>query len=344
MADSPSTASRRTSGIEALLENFMRLGRDGMSVLLAPWLAIAVVDLGFVIGAGAVVVAANTADPGTAAGMTIQIIAGIQLLVVMGLRVALLNAVREVGLQGRGAMESLGAVLRDVLGRFVPSLGVMVVVGVVVGVGLFLCVIPGLVALFFLAFAPYLVAARRVPILESLAESVRWARKEWALLLSALVVAVIAAGFIGCAMGVAAGIAPRMTTGVITGLAGGWVLNTVLGYIAFLWWGAVYVTAESRQQVEYFEKTAPDTAPRPDQPGEGLRRRSRTVRQYPSPDEQGREGPEPEQASPEAEQDHEYPPSEQRPDDDRSGGDWEGPGGESTDSEDERPGSDHDDS
>ena len=246
-----------SSAIRSLGNNFVRLGRDGVATLLGPWLAIALVDFGFVaISIGALLIA-GSAEPTTGVGVFIQLLTIVQVVAVMTLRVALLNTLRDVALGGPTAVGNLGAVVNDVRRRLGASFVITVVVGLIVSIGMVLCILPGLVALFFLAFAPYLVVARDMAVMESLRESARWAAREWMLLLTALVVAVVAVAALMMAAGVASAVGLRPSTGIAVGLIGGWAVNTLVGYLAFLWWGAVYVTAESRQQIQSLRETAP---------------------------------------------------------------------------------------
>ena len=248
---------RSKNSIEALFDNFVQLGREGTPSLLVPWLAIALVDFGFVALGVLTVWLFGTADPATAGGMIAQGIGVVQMVVILAFRVALLNTLRDVALGGAEAVRDWGAVAQDVFGRFWSSLSITIVFLLIVSIGFVLCVLPGLVALFFLAFAPYLVAARGDTILDGLRRSAIWATREWALLLSAVVVAVLALGLMGCVMGLLSGVFARDVLAVPVGLAGGWLVNTIIGYLAFLWWGAVYVTAESREQMETFRETGP---------------------------------------------------------------------------------------
>ncbi len=257
------------SALQALVDNFALLGREGLTTLLVPWLAIAAVDFGFVALSVAVVWLAGGAEVGAGAGLAIQLIAIVQVILILSLRVALLSTVRRVAFEGAEAVGSLGAVVQNMIGRIGPSILITLVMGIIVTVGFILCVIPGLVALFFFAFAPYLVAARGTEIVAGLQESARWARREWLLLVTALLVAIVVSGAIACVVGLVTGAGFRAVVAVPAGLFGGWVFNTILGYIAFLWWGAVYVTAESRMQVQTLRRTAPVSGEGPQGPGGG---------------------------------------------------------------------------
>lgn len=244
------------SSVEALWNNFVRLGRDGMTTLVVPWLAIALIDFVFVGVSVLIIVATGGAEAGRGGLGMIQFIGFVQAVAVMTLRVALLHTLRDVAFRGPAAVRDFGAVAQDLARRLVPAFAITIVVGAVVTVGMMLCVLPGLVALFFLAFAPYLVVGKRMAIGEALAESVRWASSEWPVLLSALVVAFFATGILACVVGLISGFGAAPVLAMPAGLVGGWVVNTILGYVAFLWWGAAYVTAESNRQVDSLRQTA----------------------------------------------------------------------------------------
>lgn len=255
MADG--AARKEEVGLDALWDNFVRLGRDGLATLLVPWLMIAFVDLVFVGIAIAIYAASGGAAMGTGASVFTQIVTALEVLVVMTLRVALLKVVRDVAFRGPVAVRNFQQVGLDMTRHLLPALGVTVVTGAIVSVGFAFCIFPGVLALFFLAFAPYLVVARGMGLADGLAESARWASRQWVLLLSALIVAVLASGFMACAMGLVGSFGPGSMLSAPAALVAGWVANTVLGYIAYLWWGAVYVTADSAEQVRALRESAP---------------------------------------------------------------------------------------
>ena len=228
-----------------------------MVPLLVPWLGIALVDFGFVALGILVVLATAEAGPATTGGVMLQIVAAVQVVAIMTLRVSLLDTVRRVALDGPGSVGDAAEIARGMLQRLGPAFMVTVVVGLIVSIGLVLCILPGLVALFFFAFAPYLVVARNRRVMDALRESAKWATREWLLLLTALVVVVVAVGLWSVLAGLLAAVGFGATVGVPVGLIGSWVINTVVGYLAFLWWGAVYVTADSRRQVRSLRESRP---------------------------------------------------------------------------------------
>lgn len=244
-------------GLDALWDNFVRLGRDGVTTLLVPWMVIAFVDLVFVGISIAIYAAAGGARMGAGASIFTQLVTLLEVVVVMTLRVALLKVMRDVAFRGPVAVRTLQTVGLEMGRQLVPALAVTVVTGAAVAVGFALCVLPGVVALFFLAFAPYLVVARGLPLGEGLVESARWASRQWVLLLSALIIAVLAGGFMACTVGLVGSFGTGSALSAPAGMVAGWVANTVLGYIAYLWWGAVYVTADSAEQVTALKESAP---------------------------------------------------------------------------------------
>ena len=248
----------RGGKIQELVDTFRRLFRDGLSMLALPWLAIAAVDLVFV-GISIAVILAVGAEVGRGGYGLVQFIGIIQAIVVLTLRIALLSVLREMAFKGPTAVTSYSEVLRLSGHRLGASLGITVVFGIALTVGLALCVLPGLLVLFFFAFAPFLVAAKGLGVFESLGESARWAQREWALLVTAFAVAFVALAGLACVTGVITAIGGQTVLAITFGLAGGWVVNTILGYLAFLWWGSVYVIAEEREQLYNLEASKPST-------------------------------------------------------------------------------------
>jgi len=276
MADNTTDAGGRPpSGIDELGQNFSRLVRLGWGTVLIPWLVIAAVDLLFVLASVALIWGWSTTEALPAGGVEAVLLQGISALeiaVVLTLRVLLLKALRDLAMLGPSAVGSLGRVLKGILPRVGPTFLVSITVGAIVTVGLALCVLPGLVALYFLAFAPYLVAVGQSRVGESLVRSATMARRHVVLLLTGFAVAAVFAGVMGCSLGASAAML-QGSAGVAGGLLVGWVLNTVLGYLAWLWWGAVYITAEQRDQAWRIRKSAirvvrePEVAPSTDTPG-----------------------------------------------------------------------------
>ncbi|RAL24660.1 hypothetical protein DL240_00170 [Lujinxingia litoralis] len=241
---------RPPTGIEELGQVFSRLVRMGWGTVLVPWLAIAAIDFLFVAASVALIWSYGATDAlaaGGGRGVWLQVLSGLEMAVVLTLRVALLNVLRDLVMVGPSAVGSLGRVFREMTRRLGPVFLVNVMVGAVVAVGLALCVLPGLVALYFLAFAPYLVAVGKAGPLSAWGESAAMARRHVGVLLTGFGVAVLFAGVMACGLGASAAMI-QGSAGVGGGLLVGWVLNTTLGYLAWLWWGAVYVTAEQRDQ------------------------------------------------------------------------------------------------
>ncbi|RDV39805.1 hypothetical protein DV096_04370 [Bradymonadaceae bacterium TMQ3] len=250
--------ARPPTGIDELGQNFSRLVRLGWGTVLVPWLAIAAIDFIFVAASAALIWGQEGSDPLPAGGpqaVILQSISAVEIAVVLTLRVLLFRALRDLAMLGPSSVMSLREVVRGMLSRVGPTFLVNILVGAIVSIGLALCVLPGLVALYFLAFAPYLVAVGQSGVLDALTRSATMARRHVALLLTGFAVAAVFAGMMGCSLGASAAVI-QGSAGVAGGLLVGWVLNTVLGYLAWLWWGAVYITAEQRDQAWRIRKSA----------------------------------------------------------------------------------------
>ncbi|TXD39124.1 hypothetical protein FRC98_01600 [Lujinxingia vulgaris] len=250
--------ARPPTGMDELGQNFSRLVRLGWGTVLVPWLAIAAVDFVFVAVSAALIWGQQAGDPLPAGGMQailLQSISALEIAVVLTLRVLLFRVLRDLAMLGPSSVMSLRDVVRGMLARLGPTFLVNILVGAIVSVGLVLCVLPGLVAIYFLAFASYLVAVGQSGVLEALTRSATMARRHVAILLTGFAVAAVFAGVMGCSLGASAAVI-QGSAGVAGGLLVGWVMNTVLGYLAWLWWGAVYITAEQRDQAWRIRKSA----------------------------------------------------------------------------------------
>lgn len=255
---SETMVARPPRGMDELGENFSRLVRLGWGTVLVPWLAIAAVDFIFVAVSAALIWGQSGSEPlpaGGAQAVVLQTISAVEIAVVLTLRVLLFRALRDLAMLGPSSVMSLREVARGMLSRLVPTFLVNILVGAIVSIGLVLCVLPGLVAIYFLAFAPYLVAVGQSGVLDAITRSATMARRHVVLLLTGFAVAAVFAGVMGCSLGASAAVI-QGTAGVAGGLLVGWVLNTVLGYLAWLWWGAVYITAEQRDQAWRIRKSA----------------------------------------------------------------------------------------
>ncbi|MFU8804926.1 MAG: hypothetical protein ACNA8W_14020 [Bradymonadaceae bacterium] len=240
--------------IQRFFEMFKLLLRRSPKSVLAPFVVTVVVDFVFVAASVMLIFIWGGPRPWERmpAGVSgaVQVIGLVQVILVYTLRVALFKTLREVAHHGAESVGGIGEVFRDIGPRLVPVFLINLIVFALVAVGLMLCVIPGLVAIFFLAFAPYLVAARGLQLGDALQTSARIARHQWLLLVTAIAVAFAALLAMGC-VGLGGNlilIQPLGRLAIPTGMVGAWVMHAVVGFFAWIYWGAVYITAETAEE------------------------------------------------------------------------------------------------
>jgi hypothetical protein len=262
----PGQGRDQAEQIRRFFETFRALLSQAPRAVLVPWILTALVDFVFVAASVLLVLLWGGTRPWermpTGVSAAIQIIAVTQVLIVYTLRVALFKTLRDVAYEGALAVGTPGRVFRDLSPRLVPVLLTNVVVFALIGVGFMLCVLPGLLAMFFLAFAPYLVAAHGHRLGDALQHSARIARHQWLLLLTALVVAIAAAMVFSC-VGLGTNLALAQPLGRFAmglGMIGTWVVHTVVGFLAWMYWGAVYLTAESGEATQTYSSESSPTA------------------------------------------------------------------------------------
>jgi len=169
-------------------------------------------------------------------------------LIVSSLFVGLYKPIRMLLVQGPGSVAGVGAALRLAWSRFLPALAIMLIVGICVGVGFVLCIVPGFVALFFLIMAPYLVAAVDQDIGDSLRRSIDLAKANAGVIIAGVgiligIAIVLALVQFGLAAGAIAALG--LATGGMVAAPIVFILGAVFGYLAFLFFGALYVTVET---------------------------------------------------------------------------------------------------
>jgi len=74
------------------------------------------------------------------------------------------------------------------LKKFWIFLAVAIIVGIIVGVGLVLLVVPGIILAIFLAFSIYLVAAEKATVGKAISRSFELAKKSWLLILITMII------------------------------------------------------------------------------------------------------------------------------------------------------------
>lgn len=238
------------AAIRDLFDSFMILLRRSPRTLVVPWVVTALLDLAFV--AASILLAwvwSSPMDGGWGAMLVMRLVTALQFVVVYTLRIALYGPMRRVLFEGEGAYPGgWQEMFRSIVPRLLPVFVINLAVGAVVAVGLMLCAIPGIVAMFFLAFAPYLVAACDRSVGSAFTESFKLAVDHWAVLLTAVVVILGVAILIGgVTMGGMAVFASTLGRGsIVVGYLGMWVVHTILGFFAWIYWGSLYSTVVRR--------------------------------------------------------------------------------------------------
>ncbi|HJK97031.1 MAG TPA: hypothetical protein RMF84_07400, partial [Polyangiaceae bacterium LLY-WYZ-14_1] len=124
------------------------------------------------------------------------------------------------------------------------------VYGVAVAVGMVLCIIPGLVAAFFLAFVPYLVSTQGLDIGASLTRSVELAQKHVVPLLIAVAIYVVVALGVIAAIAVLTFIA-NAALGPAAGAAFtspvSFLISTIASYVGWLFFASALVTIDAAE-------------------------------------------------------------------------------------------------
>src|SRR5688500_11847292 len=84
-------------------------------------------------------------------------------LLISGMLIGLYGPMRQIMITGAPA-GGAGEVLKAASGDLLSKIAVMLLLGLAIGIGAIFCIIPGLLAAFFLGMAPYLVAACGVSV------------------------------------------------------------------------------------------------------------------------------------------------------------------------------------
>lgn len=216
--------------------------------LVVPWLITTAFDLLFVLASIALAwVWTSSLEGGWIAMFVMRLVTVLQFVVVYTMRIALFGPMRRVLEEGEDAYPNgWREMFNEIVPRLLPVFIINVAVGAVIAVGLMLCAVPGVVAMFFLAFAPYLVAARNRSVGEAFTESFKLAVDHWAVLLTAVVVIIGVAILLGgVTMGSMAVFGAMMGRGaIVVGFLGMWVVNTVVGFLGWIYWGSLYTTVD----------------------------------------------------------------------------------------------------
>jgi len=168
-------------------------------------------------------------------------------LVIGAVMLGLYRPIRMALVQGPEALGGTGALLKLAYTGFLPKLGIMLVVGIAIGIGLVLCIVPGVLAAYFLCLAAYLVAAVDQPIGDAIRRSIELAKTNLVPLIVAIVVYVVV---IGVATGIGATLGAVLTAtlgaiGLLVAQPIAALVGVAVGYVGFVFFGAVAVTVET---------------------------------------------------------------------------------------------------
>jgi hypothetical protein len=202
------------------------------------------VTLGTLVATGSLETFADAGwfDDILAGGTTLP--SGIVLATVLGLLVTTIGgpvvagiATAYAGAQAVGR-DGRGAVTERLRGRWVPLLGVGVIVGVLVAAGLMLLVVPGVIAYLVLALAAPALVMERGSVSTSLRRSATLTRGHRGRIVGAVALTLIAGTLASAVVSAAAGTIVGQA-GSVTALVVSQLVSVLVGGIASAWTGAV---------------------------------------------------------------------------------------------------------
>lgn len=162
-------------------------------------------------------------------------------LLVSTLYYSSLNVVREVDMSSSSmSFADARAIITE---RFLPVGLAVIAMMLAASLGMMCCLVPGLVAMFLLYLAPYLVATGE-SVGESLSLSSQLARKHWLVLVLVGVVGLVAGiGFLFVQSAALAFFGSSLaTTGIVIGHIATWAFSSVVGYFLWLYTGSALAT------------------------------------------------------------------------------------------------------
>ena len=181
------------------------------------------------------------------AGLCTSVITIAVTVAVGTLTIGLGRAMRRQMVEGEGAVTTFGEAFAEAKLRFWPTLGAYLLYAVAVVIGVFLCVLPGLVAAIIFAFVPYLVAAVDADVVGSFQRSIELAKKNVGPLLAVIGV-LFAAGLLiaGLNFGLIAGLTAALgQAGMIIASVIVTLIGIPIGWVFFCLLGALFITCET---------------------------------------------------------------------------------------------------
>lgn len=171
-------------------------------------------------------------------------------VLVGALRVGIYRPIRRVMVEGPQAVAGPGDALKQAAQGYGMNIAAYLLVGVAMFFGVLACFVPVFVVMFFVAFVPYLVAAKGTDVIESFKLSTKYAMNQAPALLAALGLIVLLVVVFACCIG-AGGNAAAVSMFGLTGSAVALPFMTILGeVVALFWWlflGATLVTLETAE-------------------------------------------------------------------------------------------------
>lgn len=226
-----------------VVDNAQTLGKRIMGPILVAWVLVAVIQLGFVI--------VNVAAMGIlGAGSLPFILVSIPVWILIGVflnafRVSLYKPMRDVMTDGPQAYPDLASLKAPVMRNFLNVLLTNVLVGLVVGFGLVLCIIPGVIAAVLLAMAPY-YASTGTPAVDAMRESFETVQRHLGVVIMAFAAVVGIAmliGFMSMALGMGAGAIMGEYAYIGSSFAE-WLIQVAVGVVIWVIMGATYITID----------------------------------------------------------------------------------------------------
>ncbi len=161
----------------------------------------------------------------------------------------------------RGGDVSFSEGISVMLERVIPTGGALILYGLATGIGMVFCLVPGIIALFIFAMAPFICAVYEVSPVDSMKMSFEWLKAHATIFVVWMVGGFIYAMIVGgIAMGVmfAMGGGAMMQTGTLDYIPTIviWLLTSFGGYFMWVFSGSVMLTMGRAEEV-YMQRPDP---------------------------------------------------------------------------------------
>lgn len=219
----------------------------GVADLVAVMMMVGVMALAF----GGV--AASEANPGlifaAAGGALVLIMLQVAFsMVIQSLRIGLYGPMRDLVTHGRPD-PSVTDTLRKIASRALPIIGVNILVSLAVLAGIMACIVPGILAAFFLCMAPYYTAQGESPT-DAIRHSYETTSANASLFIGALVCLVIAALIMGGANALTTHLTEVILGAPTLALVGQWATQLIFGFVLWIVGAAFFITVDAAETGE----------------------------------------------------------------------------------------------